>query len=1026
MSFKKLIWNNLHTRIWFLMTAITLAVVLAVSIVATQVPLIRGTLNILWGKERPILGDSSAAFYECDYADNRAAFKAADELNVKIAEEGFTLLKNEGNTLPLASGTKISVFGKNSVSLIYGGTGSGGKSGGKEKTIYDSLKDAGFSYNEELKKFYENNSQSGTGRPSNPAIGSIIAGFKTGETPVGSYSQALQGTYGQYKDAALVVFGRIGGEGFDLPRTMATAYTSTGTSGKIEEARSAEDHYLQLDQNEANLLKHVCDNFSKVVVVLNSNHTLELAFLDDPAYWTDVLGLPDQSSKIQAALWIGSVGNEGIMALGKILSGTVNPSGRTVDTYARDFTKDPTYNNFGNNNKNQGNAYLRDDGENISLANRNYYIDYEEGIYVGYRYYETRAFTDVGAWWKNNVVYPFGHGLSYSEFEWEISGAKLMKKLDNGTLEEIGNLPNILSATDSDKYISVDVTVKNKAGSKPGKDVVQLYVEAPYTIGGIEKAHVVLADFGKTNILAANASQKITLTFSLYDIASYDYSDANGNGFKGYETESGAYKIHISRNAHSWADGNAAMTRTFNVSETQTGAEVKKGYQYRKDPVTGNDVVNRFDDISGKMISNDRKGEITYLSRNGWGPWPTMPADAERTVSAAFLSSLRYAKDDAGKPWYTDKMPTQGKVFVPEYNEEGEQINEQVTLKTLAGKDYGDPLWEELLNQLTVAEMAALVGEGAFGTTTISKIGKPLTYDSDGPSGFVNFMSQTKQPNNTCFYVSECVMGATFNKELIRELGKMIGNEGLLGPFGDLPFSGWYAPAINIHRSQFSGRNWEYYSEDPVLSGKMAAQVILGAKEKGVYAFVKHFAVNDSETDRDSNGLLVWANEQSIREIYFKPFETAVKDGKTTAMMSSFDRIGTVWAGGDYRLLTEVLRNEWGFKGMVITDYAVNTYLNVEQMIRAGGDLRLFQSGRPNTTNPDATQVTAIRNAAKNILFTVANSNAMNAEVLGYRLPIWIVGIIIADVCLFVGLMAWGFFAIWGSVRKERKSKNIK
>lgn len=995
----KFLWKHINTRVWLLVTAITLVVVFTATMIATQVTFLRSTLNILWGGDRAIIS-SSNEMYENDYEDKASTLAAANKLNIDIAKEGFTLLKNDNNTLPLAKNSKVSVFGKNSVNLVYGGSGSGGgNSSEAKKTIYDSLSEANFTVNTTLKNFYENNSASGSGRPRNPAIGDIIAGFSTGETPIASYTDTVKGSYSD-SDAALVVLSRIGGEGFDLPRTMAESYTSTGTSGTVSGARSSSQHYLQLDQNERDLLVYVCANFSKVVVIINSNHTLELGFLNTPSYWTDVLGVSDQSAKIGAALWIGSPGGTGIMALGPILNGDVNPSGRTVDTYAKDFTLDPTYKNFGNQGKDRGNAYLTD-GSLPSLANTYFYIDYEEGIYVGYRYYETRGATDGESWYNDNVIYPLGYGLSYSDFEWTVGDYKLIETKSDGS-EVITELPATLTDADKDKSISVDVTVKNKATSlKAGKDIVQLYVQLPYTANGIEKSHVVMTDFAKTEMLApGETSQPLTLKFNLYDIASYDYNDANGNGFKGYELEGGSYKIHVSKNAHSWKDANADLTKVFTVGST--------GYKYQKDQITDYTVENRFDDAGAKITK--------YLSRANWiSTFPTAPIDADRTVTQSWVDKLKYKKDDAGKPWQTNDMPTQSNKVLD---------SNEVTVKLgeLVGKDFDDPLWATLLDQLTIGQMADLIGKGAYGTTQIENIDKPLTREPDGPSGFTNFMGDPSV-HDTCFYVSECVIGATYSKKLAFEMGKMIGNEGLMGyTNGDgLPYSGWYAPGVNIHRSQFSGRNWEYYSEDATLSGKLAAQVILGAADKGVYAFVKHFALNDLETSRDLNGILVWANEQSMREIYLKPFETSVKEGKTIAVMSSFNRIGKEWAGGSYNLLTEVLRNEWGFRGMVVTDYALSSYMNIEQMIRAGGDLCLTQGDKfPSTANPDATQVTVIRKAAKNILYTIANSNAMNAIIDGYKPPVWVVMLIWVNIGLLIGFAVWGFFAIRSALKKSK------
>ncbi len=1032
MNFNTIVWKNLHSRIWFLVSTIIMLIVFTVTMIATQTPLIRNTLYIALGYPRAIIG-GQRGLYEKEYGSKAEVLAAANELNTKIASEGFTLLQNKGGALPLQKGASISVFGQNSVDLLYGGSGSGGDSSGLgRKTIFDSLTAAGLSFNPVLKAFYEGR----TGRPASaPAFDAIIAGYTTGETSAGSYTAAVTNSYAQYPDAALVVITRIGGEGFDLPRTMAESYTSTGTSGKIGGARSAESHYLQLDENEAGLLLHVTENFDKVILIINSNNPLELGFLDDPGYWANTLGVTDSVkvdraiSRIRGALWIGSPGGHGIMALGPILTGEINPSGRTVDIYARDFTKDPSYFNFGNNNVAFGNAYRNPNGSEVVSAARTYFIEYEEGVYVGYRYYETRGKTDGAAWYDANVMYPMGHGLSYSEFEWTLGDMKL----DGSVIPD----SHPLTAADAGKSITVDITVKNKAASlKAGKDVVQLYVEAPYTAGGIEKPHVMLADFAKTELLQPGASQTLTLKFSLYDIASYDYNDGNGNTFKGFETEAGGYKIHISENSDSWADNNSALTRSFTVPQTQANAvKGSTGFTYRKDPHTAGskDIVNRFDDVSYGRNGTAAAPKITYLSRAAWGStMPAKPTADERRLETAqgpqniygswsTSASAVSAKDVEGNPWYAAEMPVQA----------ASESASATKLIDMLGVPYGDERWDAFADQLTVSQMVNLVGKGAFGTIGLENIGVPLTTHADGPAGFANFMAMSDQAPiySTCFYASECVIGATFNKDLAYQFGKMVGNEALIGnERGDgLPYSGWYAPAANIHRSPFSGRNWEYFSEDPVLSGRMAAKVVLGAKEKGVVTFAKHFALNDQETNRSTRGLFTWANEQSMREIYFKAFEILIKESKSLGIMSSYNRIGTTWAGGDYRLLTEILRGEWKFEGVVITDYADKTaYMYADQMIRAGGDLQLNQT--VSTLSSDAasaTHVTALRNASKNILYMTVNSNAMNYEILGYRLPSWIIALISVNAALFAGFAVWGFFAIRGSIQKAKRGQSF-
>ena len=959
MNFMKRLWKNKKTRVWMLTSAPVLVLLVTVSLVTTQVPLIDGTLDIVFGGARPITAGNKAV-YEKQYETKAEALKAANEFNIKTVEEGITLLKNEDKTLPLAQNSKVTVFGKNSVNLVYGGSGSsGGNNSGEKNTLYQSLESAGFEVNPTMKSFYESSS-SGSGRAGNPAMGSIIYGFSTGETPLSSYGSTQRNSYKKYNDAAIVVISRIGGEGFDLPGTMRTAATG---NDKVDGARNASDHYLQLDQNETDMLKEACDNFDKVVVVLNTSAPMELGFLDDPDHYA-------YNEKIKACLWMGLPGNSGVMALGKVLDGEVNPSGHTTDTYARDFKKAPSYLNFGNNNVADGNGYLLSETGDSSGS---YFVDYEEGIYVGYRYYETRGFTDGEAWYKDNVVYPFGYGLSYTTFEWNVSAVSLA---ENSTL-----------SSDSEIEIKVDVT---NTGEVAGKDVVELYYTAPYRTGGIEKSHKVLADFAKTELIEPKQTKSVTLKISASDMKSYDDQDLNGNGFKGYELESGEYTLSVSQNAHE-----SLKDLTYTVATD---------IRYENDETTGTKVENRFDDVTSHIA--------TYLSRSDWeGTWPTTPTVAERTVDLAFINSLNYRNDDEGKPWYTDTMPTQAT---------SEIAHEDITVsfKDLSGLDYDDPLWDEFLDQMTIGQLSGLIGTGAFGTIPLENLAVPMTYAPDGPSGFTNFMSTGGPVFDTAFYAAECVLGASWNRELAKEFGNMIGNEALIGD-NTLAYTGWNAPAVNIHRSPFGGRNWEYYSEDGYLSGAIGTEVVKGCREKGVVTYVKHFAVNEQETNRDTNGLVTWANEQSMRELYLKPFEIIVKEGKTLGIMSSFNRIGTIWAGGSYALLTEILRKEWGFDGCVVTDYSLPRYMNVDQQIRAGGDLVFNQGDKSPGKDYTATQVTAMRNAAHNILYAIANSNAMNADILGYRLPIWQVILFVVDGILLAGILSWGAAVIYLEFKRK-------
>ena len=587
------------------------------------------------------------------------------------------------------------------------------------------------------------------------------------------------------------------------------------------------------------------------------------------------------------------------------------------------------------------------------------------------------------------MVYPLGHGLSYTTFEWE-----LLNK------EEIESTVLNQETDFSEAKIDVKVRVTN-TGDVAGKDVVQVYLTAPYEAGGIEKAEVVLAGFEKTPMLPAaqDATEEnpnwceVNIEVDAQYFMSYDWDDANESEHTGYEIEQGEYELRVSRNAHE--------------AEDTARIEVREDIEIDQDAEGKGEIRNRFDDVSGYI--EERGG---YLSREDFeGTWPAAPTEEERNMSGEFIDSLDYTVSDEGQKWESEIMP----------NQSGRELSfseTEVKLYELIGLSYEDGTWDKLLDQLTVDQMINLIGTGGYGTTEMNGIGKPRTKDIDGAVGFVPAMGDPSV-YDTCFYASGCVVGATYNKDIAYRMGVMIGNEGLIGnERGDgTPYSGWYAPAVNIHRSPFSGRNWEYYSEDGYLSGIMAANVIRGAKSKGVYCYVKHFALNDQETNRSNNGILVWSNEQAMRELYFRPFELCVKEGETTAMMSSFNRIGKVWAGGSYELLTEVLRDEWGFRGMVITDYNYATaYMNVDQMIRAGGDLNLSQANFP-SGEESATQVTALRKATKNILYTVAGSNAMNGlgEGVEYRYApaYWRIWLIVLDCIVAVGLAVWGVFVIY-------------
>ena len=926
-----------------------------------------GLMDTLFGSQRPIYSDEVTSVYPTQKATNKAeAFANAQEVNLKLAEEGFVLLKNENAALPMNKGARISVFSKNSVNLSYGGSGSGGFDTSNNKNLYESLNDAGFVTNPTLKNFYES-SQSGPVRTANSS--DLDNGdnqkIATAETPQNKYSDAVKNSYADYSDAALVVITRIGGEGFDLPRYQ----------GDSEGAVSPDSHYLELDQNEIDLLTAVTDGtFKRVVVVFNTPSSFEATFLKDSAYAAF-------ADKIDAAVWIGFTGSNGITALGEILNGDVNPSGRLVDTWAADFTKNPSFVNFGT-------GCLPDTTDKYD-GGMYYSVDYEEGIYVGYRYYETRGETDGEDWYNANVVYPFGYGLSYTTFDWTV-GDVSAREIELGTT------------------ITVPVTVKN-TGSVAGKDVVQLYASAPYTLGGIEKAHKVLVGFAKTKLLQPGESETVTVSFDPYSAASYDYRDANSNGFSGYELEAGEYTLYVSRNAHE--------------SEKAIALNLAADVQIGTDPTTDSEVVNRYTD-SETFLDSDWQLD-TMLSRADWeGTWLTPQTAQQHAGTDRLYEEIRSEEhnnptdfDSEEYPWFGEEPTLTLRDLLPSAEAEG---YEPVV-------SYDDERWEELMMGCDEEEMIALINNGAYHTLAMENVGLPATIHGDGPSGFTCFMSK-EQVNGTCQYVSEPVMASTWNINLMNELGEAIGEEGTIGDKATgQPYSSIYAPGVNIHRSPFGGRCSEYFSEDPFISGMMGAAEVQGIQSRGVLPTVKHFVANEQETHRSIGGDLSWLSEQALREIYLKPFEYTVKLGETRGIMTSFNRIGTRWTGGDYRLLTEILRNEWGFNGLVICDFnTIPQYMIPRMMFYAGGslDLATQQSAMwMECDTSDAGDAIVLMRAVKDVMYALVNSNAMNAEVIGYNPPIWQEYLHWINIGAFTLVGVWLVLAIVRTVRCNKRQK---
>lgn len=926
-----------------------------------------GLMDTLFGSQRPIYSDEVTSVYPTQKATNKAeAFANAQEVNLKLAEEGFVMLKNENAALPMNKGARISVFSKNSVNLSYGGSGSGGFDTSNNKNLYESLNDAGFVTNPTLKNFYES-SQSGPVRTANSS--DLDNGdnqkIATAETPQSKYTDAVRNSYADYSDAALVVITRIGGEGFDLPRYQ----------GDSEGAVSPDSHYLELDQNEIDLLTAVTDGtFKRVVVVFNTPSSFEATFLKDSAYAAF-------ADKIDAAVWIGFTGSNGITALGEILNGDVNPSGRLVDTWAADFTKNPSFVNFGT-------GCLPDTTDKYD-GGMYYSVDYEEGIYVGYRYYETRGETDGEDWYNANVVYPFGYGLSYTTFDWTVGDASA-SEIELGTT------------------ITVPVTVKN-TGSVAGKDVVQLYASAPYTLGGIEKAHKVLVGFAKTKLLQPGESETVTVSFDPYSAASYDYRDANSNGFSGYELEAGEYTLYVSRNAHE--------------SEKAIALNLAADVQIGTDPTTDSEVVNRYTD-SEDFLDSDWQLDA-MLSRADWeGTWPTPQTAQQHAGTDRLYEEIRSEEhnnptdfDSEEYPWFGEEPTLTLRDLLPSAEAEG---YEPVV-------SYDDERWEELMMGCDEEEMIAIINNGAYHTLAMESVGLPATIHGDGPSGFTCFMSK-EQVNGTCQYVSEPVMASTWNINLMNELGEAIGEEGTIGDKATgQPYSSIYAPGVNIHRSPFGGRCSEYFSEDPFISGMMGAAEVQGIQSRGVLPTVKHFVANEQETHRSIGGDLSWLSEQALREIYLKPFEYTVKLGETRGIMTSFNRIGTRWTGGDYRLLTEILRNEWGFNGLVICDFnTIPQYMIPRMMFYAGGSLDLATQQSAMWTDcdtSDAGDAIVLMRAVKDVMYALVNSNAMNAEVIGYNPPIWQEYLHWINIGAFTLVGVWLVLAIVRTVRCNKRQK---
>ena len=867
--------------------------------------------------------EAAAGGWTTDFETYEEEQEYAARFNKQLVEEGAVLLKNKNGALPLTTSERdITLFGSNSYKPFYGGTGSAGMTGDVKTTdLVESLEKSGFRLNRKVRNIYDN------------VAGRYVAQLHSSgnirvEIPT-NLLDAAKSSYAQYGDAAIVTISRLGGEGYDVYHTMKTM-----TWGNIKAYEDENAHLLQLTDNERTLIKHMGENFDKVIVLINSGHTLEIGELED-------------DPNVDAVLYIGQPGASGFKAVPEILKGSVNPSGKTVDVYAANFKADPTWANFGSNLQHDPGEYDRDNldpdytnkvfnsaGEEIDAS----VVEYEEGIYVGYRWYETAAadgvlktldtfdaekagdFEDEYYNRSNGVVYPFGYGLSYTTFKQEL--------LTTGTELEAA----INAASGIDAKVEVKVRVTN-TGDVSGKEVAQVYVHAPYTAGGIEKSEVVLAGFGKTKLLKPDESEVLTLSVRLGDIASFDYDDANKNGYKGWEIEAGSYEFRLQSDSHNVIE---KIDCALNAKTTTLDNDGDR---------TNNTPFSNGDDYDSLMINKDSgSAHMTIMTRADFkGTYPSIPLKADRTFGDDVTPFLVSAGKDAGTAddgsrytsywnslndrendpwmWYADAIGenwtqaattadrTDGLSAIQLADMIGIDYFDDETVVTeaeghiFAGKTHKEA-WEMFMNGLTYDEMKNIISDGRYQQSPGNdSIGLEWGEDADGPA----------QLQDGTWWACAVIVGSMWNEELSYKYGVMVGNESL---FLDVP--GWYGPSMNVHRSQFGGRNFEYLSSDGLHSGRMAAAMTLGAQSKGVNCYIKHVGINEQETDRYK--LTTYVDEQTMREVYFRSYEYAVKEGQATGVMTAMTRIGSVGAQSNYMMMNVMIRGEWGFKGAANSD----------------------------------------------------------------------------------------------------------
>lgn len=987
-------------------TVIAVTAVMNYFKVTMDVYLGRGELHLV-----PLEGTEN---WNTDYYGTKmstaASKDAAVKVSRKISDEGIILLKNNG-TLPVTATSKVTALGRTVIDPVYGGSGSGNVDATQDYiiTCVEALTDTfGENLNTAVISRMESlfaNDTSNKYKKAEIAMDDMSSDFYGIGEFYGEDYRAMDAIVSGYTDAMLVFIGRAGGEGGDLTQDM-----SLNNSGG-----SSDEHQLELNEHEKAMISYAKSKSDKVIVVLNMSTTLELGALE-----TD--------GEIDAVVWMGSPGAVGFGSMTNVITGKVNPSGRTVDTFVADFETDPTWVNFGDFQYDYNGAPKSHPGAGTDQVS---YVEYEEGIYVGYRYYETAAAVKGDSWyneWKKSadkatgtgVVYPFGYGKSYTTFTQKIT-----------------------SSDYSGDKVRLSVEVEN-TGTVKGKEVVQVYYTAPY-LGNIEKAHVNLVAFAKTDVLEPAGKETVKIEFLKEDMASYDYKSA-----KAYVLDAGEYEIKLMKNSHEvWdsfkfsldsktvygADNPRQSEKTaqsyMNADGTLEDYSAKKLADPEADYIA---AVNRFEDLNSYMSNSD----MANLSRNDFdGTSPTRGVAkkaASQTVKDT-LAEFEYATDALLGNVATSR------IYESEAPVSGDDNN--LSLIDVRGLNYYDEKWDLLLDQLTYSkeEFKILTG-GTYNTRILEVLGKPITADQDGPAGLrPSFNSAVEY--NACAWCSEPLLAATFNVDLAYEMGETVGQEALA-----LGISGWYAPAMNIHRSQFAGRNFEYYSEDSFLSGKMAAAVVSGAGKSGLYAYVKHFVLNDQEINRCFN-LCTWVNEQALREIYLKPFEICIKEAicsisyisddqgnwststmrAATGVMSSFNRIGAVMVSESYALLTEVLRDEWGFNGMIITDMMNGS--NEDKKLRAGNDLNMaFNDDSGVADQQSATAKHAFRKAVKNICYTVVNSNAMVGFAPGtifyYDMSPWAIWLLVGNIIVYALIIAGAVWIVFRSLHAKKNPEKYK